>query len=99
MLDPAALGLAARPFDDLLPVADLDATVGHFLALIGGDGPVGRDRQHPPERRGAGDQLRRRRRLAARRSSWRAETMRAGEPAALIERMRSHGKPTVGRWP
>ena len=39
MLDPRELGLGAGSFDDLLPVDDLDNTVGHFLALIGGDGP------------------------------------------------------------
>ncbi len=38
---PAELGLAQRPFDDLLPVADLDSTISHFMALIGGDGPQG----------------------------------------------------------
>ena len=40
-LDPRELGLSAASFDDLLPVADLDETVGNFLELIGGDGPVG----------------------------------------------------------
>jgi anthranilate phosphoribosyltransferase len=39
-LDPRELGLGAGSFDDLLPVTDLDNTVGNFLALIGGEGPV-----------------------------------------------------------
>ena len=40
-LRPAELGLSDRPFDDLLPVPDLDQTVDHFLGLIGGEGPTG----------------------------------------------------------
>jgi anthranilate phosphoribosyltransferase len=40
-LDPQELGLGAGSFDDLLPVPDLDDTVEHFLALLGGDGPQG----------------------------------------------------------
>jgi anthranilate phosphoribosyltransferase len=97
VLDPAELGLADRTFDDLLPVTDLDATVDHFLALIGGDGPVG-----------AIDSIRLNAGALAINcgvaADWpqalelAAETMRAGKPAALIERMRSHGKvgPTAG---
>jgi anthranilate phosphoribosyltransferase len=91
VLDPAELGLAARPFDDLLPVADLDATVGNFLSLIGGDGPVG-----------AIDSIRLNAGALAINcgvvDDWpaalelAASTMRAGAPAALIERMRGHGK-------
>ncbi len=92
VLDPAELGLAARPFEDLLPVADLDATVGNFLDLIGGDGPVG-----------AIDSIRLNAAALAINcgvaDGWpeglemASETMRAGAPAALIERMRGHGKP------
>ena len=41
MLKPKEIGLGDGSFDDLLPVSDLDATVGHFLKLIGGDGPPG----------------------------------------------------------
>ena len=40
-LDPQELGLGAGSFDDLLPVPELDDTVEHFLALLGGDGPQG----------------------------------------------------------
>ena len=41
MLRPPELGLSVRPFEDLLPVSDLDQTVDHFLGLIGGEGPPG----------------------------------------------------------
>ena len=41
VIRPSELGLSDRPFDDLLPVADLEQTVDHFLGLIGGDGPPG----------------------------------------------------------
>jgi anthranilate phosphoribosyltransferase len=41
VLKPAELDLSRAPFDDLLPVSDLDSTVSHFLALISGDGPPG----------------------------------------------------------
>jgi anthranilate phosphoribosyltransferase len=90
-LDPAALGLTARPFDDLLPVSDLDATVPNFLALIGGDGPTAAIESI---KLNAGA-------LAINcgvASDWpealglAGEAMRAGEPARLIERMRAHGK-------
>ena len=39
-LDPREHGLGTGSFDDLLPVDDLDNTVSHFLALLGGDGPT-----------------------------------------------------------
>jgi anthranilate phosphoribosyltransferase len=40
-LSPAEIGLSEdRPFDELKPVDDADATVGHFMTLIGGVGPV-----------------------------------------------------------
>jgi anthranilate phosphoribosyltransferase len=39
-LDPRELGLGGGSFDDLRPVADLDQTVPHFLALLAGDGPT-----------------------------------------------------------
>ncbi len=96
ILDPAAIGLSERPFDDLLPVADLDATVGHFLALIGGDGPPGAIESIQLNAAalaingGVADDWPAALGLAA-------ETMRAGEPARLIERMRGHGKePSAG---
>jgi anthranilate phosphoribosyltransferase len=94
MLRPGELGLRARPFEDLLPVAELDRTVEHFLGLIGGDGPPG-----------AIDSIRLNAaalaincELAA---DWSeglqlaADVMAAGEPARLIERMRAAGQLTA----
>jgi anthranilate phosphoribosyltransferase len=90
MLRPSELGLADRPFEDLLPVAELDQTVDHFLALLGGEGPTG-----------AIDSIRLNAAALAINcevaSGWpeglqmAADAMSAGEPARLIERMRAHG--------
>ena len=91
VLRPAELGLRQeRPFEDLLPVGDLDQTVEHFLALIGGDGPPG-----------AIDSIRLNAAALATNcgvaSGWEeglaraADAMNAGEPARLIERMRAAG--------
>jgi anthranilate phosphoribosyltransferase len=90
VLHPSELGLTARPFEDLLPVSDLDQTVDHFLALLGGEGPTGAiesiklnaaalamNCQVAPDWPSA---------LALA-----GETMTAGVPAQLIERMRAHG--------
>jgi anthranilate phosphoribosyltransferase len=90
ILRPTELGLSDRPFDDLLPVSDLDQTVDHFLALIGGDGPPGAiesiklnaaalamNCDVAPDWPTALD-------LAG-------EAMSAGVPGRLIERMREHG--------
>jgi anthranilate phosphoribosyltransferase len=91
VLDPAALGLSARTFDDLLPVEDLDATVSHFLALIGGDGPPGAIESIQLNAGalalncGVADGWPAALEMAA-------EAMRSGAPAQLIERMRNHGK-------
>jgi anthranilate phosphoribosyltransferase len=91
MLRPAELGLSPRPFEDLLPVSDLDQTVSHFLALLGGDGPPGAIESI---KLNAGA-------LAINcgvTSDWptalelAADTMAAGVPARLIERMREHGQ-------
>ena len=91
-LDPAELGLDAdRTFDDLLPVEDLDQTIGHFLALIGGDGPPGAidsirlNAGALAINCGVADDWPQALALAT-------ATMQAGEPAALIEKLRSHGK-------
>jgi anthranilate phosphoribosyltransferase len=91
MLRPADLGLADRPFDDLLPVSALDQTVDHFLGLIGGEGPTG-----------AIDSIRLNAAALAINcevaSDWAeglqmaSDAMSAGEPARLIERMRAHGQ-------
>jgi anthranilate phosphoribosyltransferase len=91
ILDPKEIGLGAGSFEDLLPVDDLDQTVSHFLGLIGGDGPPA---ALESIRLNAGA-------LAINcgvADGWpaalemAAETMRAGEPGRLIERMRNHGK-------
>lgn len=91
-LSPADLGLSEASFDDLLPVDDLDTTVDHFMALIGGDGPTGAiesiklnaaalaiNAELAP---GWPDAL-----------EMAGEAMKAGEPARLIERLRSHEAP------
>jgi len=87
-LDPRELGLGGGSFDDLLPVPDLDDTVSHFLALIGGDGPVAAlesIRLNAAALALNGDvveDLPAGLKLAA-------EVMSSGEPARLIERMRA----------
>ncbi len=87
-LDPRELGLGAGSFDDLVPVPDLDDTVSHFLALIGGDGPVAAlesIRLNAAALALNGDvveDLPAGLKLAA-------EVMSSGEPARLIERMRA----------
>jgi anthranilate phosphoribosyltransferase len=87
-LDPRELGLGAGSFDDLLPVDDLDDTVTHFLALIGGDGPAA-----------AIDSIKLNAGALAMNGGvvedWpaalelAADVMSSGEPARLIERMRA----------
>jgi anthranilate phosphoribosyltransferase len=91
VLRPAELGLRARPFEDLLPVSDLDRTVEHFLALIGGDGPPGAIDSIKLNAAAlalnggvAGDW--------AEGLQMAADAMSAGEPARLIERMRAAGQ-------
>jgi anthranilate phosphoribosyltransferase len=94
VLRPAELGLTDRPFDDLLPVPDLEQTVDHFLALLGGDGPTG-----------AIESIKLNAAALAINcgvaSDWAdglqmaADAMSAGEPARLIERMRAHGQVTA----
>lgn len=89
-LSPGELGLSAATFDDLLPVEDLDATVDHFLRLLGGDGPTG-----------AIESIRLNAAALAINAGvapgWpealelAGETMKAGEPVRLIERLRAHG--------
>lgn len=87
-LRPSEIGLGAGSFDDLLPVSDLEATVPHFLRLISGDGPpaalesirlnaaaLAINGEVAPDWPEA-------LRLAE-------QTMSSGEPAALIERIRS----------
>jgi anthranilate phosphoribosyltransferase len=91
VLRPSELGLSERPFEDLLPVPDLDQTVDHFLRLIGGDGPVG-----------AIESIRLNAAALAVNcgvaADWAdglqmaSDAMSAGEPTRLIERMRASGK-------
>jgi anthranilate phosphoribosyltransferase len=88
---PAELGLAQRPFDDLLPVSDLDQTVEHFLRLIGGDGPQGAIESIKLNAAALainGEVV----------SDWAdglalaEEAMQRGEPAQLIARLREYGE-------
>jgi anthranilate phosphoribosyltransferase len=87
-LDPGELGLGTGSFDDLLPVDDLDNTVSHFLALLGGDGPTAAldsIRLNAAALAVNGDvaeDLPAGLKLAA-------DVMSSGEPAKLIERMRT----------
>jgi anthranilate phosphoribosyltransferase len=90
VIAPGELGLTDRPFEDLLPVAELDDTVPHFLKLISGDGPTG-----------AIESIRLNAAVLAINGGvtedWAGalklaeETMTSGEPARLIERMHAHG--------
>jgi anthranilate phosphoribosyltransferase len=90
VIAPGALGLTDRPFEDLLPVAELDDTVPHFIKLISGDGPTG-----------AIESIRLNAAALAInggvRGDWAGalqlaeETMNSGEAARLIERIRVHG--------
>lgn len=91
-LNPADLGLSEASFDDLLPVDDLDATVDHFMALIGGDGPTGAIESIKLNAAALAINAE----LAP---GWpealemAGEAMKAGEPARLIERLRAHEAP------
>jgi anthranilate phosphoribosyltransferase len=88
VLRPSDIGLGAGSFDDLLPVGDLEQTVPHFLRLISGDGPAAAlesIRLNAAALAINGEVV----------SDWpealqlAAQTMSAGEPAALIERIRN----------
>ncbi|HTU86067.1 MAG TPA: hypothetical protein VMF57_10865 [Solirubrobacteraceae bacterium] len=91
VLRPTELGLSTRPFEDLLPVSDLDQTVEHFLALLGGSGPPG-----------AIESIKLNAAALAINCDVAAEwptalelagdAMSAGVPGRLIERMREHGQ-------
>ena len=88
-LDPRELGLGAGSFDDLLPVPELDDTVSHFLALIGGDGPAAAlesirlNAAALSINGGVAEDWQSGLKLAA-------DVMASGEPARLIERIRAH---------
>ena len=87
-LDPREHGLGGGSFDDLLPVTDLDETVPHFLALLGGDGPTAAlesirlNASVLATNGGVFDDL-----DSALAHS--AEVMGSGEPVRLIERIRA----------
>jgi len=90
-LSPAEIGLSGGSFDELLPVSDLDSTVDHFMALIGGDGPNAAIESIKLNAAAlaincevAGDW--------AEGLEMAAETMSDGGPARLIESMRAHGE-------
>ena len=90
-LSPTEIGLAGGSFDELLPVENVDDTVDHFMALIGGEGP-----------RAAIESIKLNAAALAinggAASDWAdglakaGDAMKAGEPASLIERLRSHGE-------
>ncbi len=97
VLRPAEIGLGAGSFDDLLPVSDLEQTVPHFLRLISGEGPAAAlesIRLNAAALAINGEVV----------GDWpealqlAAQTMSAGEPAALIERIRS-GESTAAPAP
>ena len=95
-LRPTELGLSDRQFEDLLPVADLDQTVDHFLALLGGDGPTGAIESIKLNAAALAINCE----VA---SDWAeglqmaTDAMSAGEPVRLIERMRAHGQVTTAK--
>lgn len=91
-LSPTELGLSGGSFDELRPVSDLDSTVSHFMALIGGDGPTAAIESIKLNAAAlaincevAGDW--------PEALAMAGETMSKGEPANLIERMRAERVP------
>jgi len=90
-LDPKELGLGNGSFDEMKPVENLDDSMDHFMALIGGDGPPAA--VESIRLNGAALALN-----AEIAEDWEAalklaeETMGAGEPAKLIERLREHSE-------
>ena len=93
-LSPTEAGLSEdRPFDELKPVDDIEQTVAHFMALIGGVGPTAAIESIKLNgaalavNAGIADDLPGGIRMAG-------EAMAAGEPARLIESMRAHGAQT-----
>jgi anthranilate phosphoribosyltransferase len=88
VLSPSEIGLSGGTFDELRPVEDLGTTVSHFLALIGGEGPTAAIESIKLNAGalaincGVVEDWPQALALAG-------ETMRAGEPASLIERMRA----------
>jgi anthranilate phosphoribosyltransferase len=98
LLKPKEIGLGHGSFDDLLPVSDLDATVGHFLKLIGGDGPPGAIESIKLNAAAlainggvAADW--------AEGLQMAADAMSSDEPARLIERLREYGEQQAAAAP
>jgi len=89
-LAPAEIGLAERSFDELKPVDDIDSTVAHFMALIGGVGPTAAiesiklNASALAINAGVAGDWPDALRMAG-------DAMAAGEPARLIESLRAHG--------
>lgn len=90
-LEPAEIGLGNGSFDEMKPVENLDDTVPNFLGLIGANGPpaaIESIRLNAAALAINGEVA----------GDWPSalrlaqETMEAGEPAKLIERLRAHGE-------
>ena len=90
-LDPKEMGLGNGSFDEMKPVENLDDSMDHFIALIGGDGPPAA--VESIRLNGAALAL-----TGEAASDWPAalelaqERMEAGEPGKLIERLRAHSE-------
>jgi anthranilate phosphoribosyltransferase len=89
-LSPTEIGLAGGTFDELKPVDDVDSTVPHFMALIGGVGPAAAIESIKLNAAALAIN-------ADVASDWpdglrmAGEAMAAGEPGRLIEALRAHG--------
>ena len=90
-LDPSELGLGNGSFDEMKPVENLDDSMDHFMALIGGEGPPAA--VESIRLNGAALALN-----AGMAEDWPAalelarQRMEGGEPAKLIERLRAHSE-------
>ena len=90
-LAPAEIGLAGGDFDELKPVEDLDSTVAHFMALIGGVGPTAAIESIKLNAAALAIN-------AEVAKDWpeglqmAGDAMAAGEPGRLIESLRAHGE-------
>lgn len=89
-LSPTEIGLAERSFDELKPVDDIESTVAHFMALIGGVGPTAAIESIKLNAAALAIN-------AGVAEDWAdglqkaGDAMAAGEPARLIESLRAHG--------
>jgi anthranilate phosphoribosyltransferase len=96
-LSPSQIGLSQdRPFDELKPVDDIEQTVAHFMALIGGVGPTAAIESI---KLNAGALAMN----AGIAKDWpeaiqmAGDAMAEGEPARLIESLRAHGEQARAR--